>query len=100
MTGPDTDATTTWSYDESGRLVSRVETSTSRRYEWTWTYDDAGRVARSTSGEASSVVYNYVYNYGASCPGNLDTPNLPTALGRAGLVACARSPGDLYNTCD
>jgi YD repeat-containing protein len=96
MTGPSTDATTTWSYDERGRLVSRVSTSTSRRYEWTWTYDDAGRVARSTSGEGSSIVYDY----GASCPGNLDVPNLPTALGRAALVPCARSPGDLYNTCD
>ncbi len=96
MTGPNTDKTTTWSYDDAGRLVSRVATDASGPYEWTWTYDDAGRVVRSTSGPASSIVYTY----GASCPGKLDTPNLPTALGRAGLVVCARSPGDLYNTCD
>jgi YD repeat-containing protein len=96
MTGPETDATTTWSYDESGRLFSRVTTSTSRRYEWAWTYDDVGRVVRATSGSASSTVYTY----GASCPAKLNAPALPTALGRAGLVVCARSPGDLYNTCD
>ena len=96
MIGPNTDTTTTWSYDDRGRLVSRVETSTSRRYEWTWTYDDAGRVVRWTSGEATSIVYTY----DARCPGKLNTPSLPTALGRAGLVACARSPGDLYNSCD
>jgi YD repeat-containing protein len=96
MTGPNTDTTTTWSYDDAGRLASRVATESSRPYEWTWTYDAGGRVVRSTGGPATSTVYTY----GASCPANLNAPALPTAPGRAGLVACARSPGDLYNTCD